>query len=385
MSSNTKILIVDDEVMIRRVLVRILGDLADEVVCVEDGRQALQVLDRQQFDVVLSDVSMPNVSGIELLTAIREHDPELPVIVFTGRPTLESAISAVNLRATAYLQKPLEAVTLQEEVNKALHLGRLARVRREASTLGESTATTGARSDDLAERLQSALQGLFMAYQPIVDWSQRRVYGYEAVVCTGEQGAPAPGMLIDAGERPDRVEDFGRTIRSVVGQPVVEHAFQGALFVSLHPRDLLDPDLYADDVPLAGLASQVVFEITERANLDGIADLESRVTKLRELGYRIAVDDIGAGYSGLNSFAFLRPELVKLDLSLVRNVDKEPLKQRLVRMLCDLSRELGIKAVAEGVDTAEERNTLHELGCELLQGQLFSRPGPPFPQPAFAD
>jgi EAL domain-containing protein (putative c-di-GMP-specific phosphodiesterase class I) len=111
--------------------------------------------------------------------------------------------------------------------------------------------------------------------------------------------------------------------------------------------------------------------------------VRERIARLRQLGFRIAIDDIGAGYSGLNSFAMIQPDVVKLDITLVRGVDEDPVKRKLVRVLGDLCQDLGILVVAEGVETPSERDTLVSLGCDLLQGYLFARPGAPFPEPTF--
>jgi EAL domain-containing protein (putative c-di-GMP-specific phosphodiesterase class I) len=127
------------------------------------------------------------------------------------------------------------------------------------------------------------------------------------------------------------------------------------------------------------MAPQVVLEITERASLHHIRDVQSRIARLREMGFRIAVDDLGAGYAGLTSFAQLEPEVVKLDMSLVRNVHAQPTKQTLVRTMISMCHELGMKVVAEGIETPEERDAILEAGCDLMQGYLFARPGPAFP------
>jgi EAL domain-containing protein (putative c-di-GMP-specific phosphodiesterase class I) len=135
--------------------------------------------------------------------------------------------------------------------------------------------------------------------------------------------------------------------------------------------------------PLSGIASRVVLEITERASVSEIKDLSTRIQRLRDLGFRIAVDDLGAGYAGLTSFAQLRPDIVKIDMSLIRDVDKEPTKERLVRSLSDLCREMKILAVCEGVETVSELETLLRVGCDFFQGYHFARPGKPFPTVKF--
>jgi EAL domain-containing protein (putative c-di-GMP-specific phosphodiesterase class I) len=153
------------------------------------------------------------------------------------------------------------------------------------------------------------------------------------------------------------------------------------IFVNLHVLDLVDEDLYDPATPLAAFAGRVYFEITERAALEKVHDVRERVARLRALGYRIAVDDLGEGYSGLTSFAQLEPEAVKLDMSLIRGVDIVPMKKKLVRAMATLCRELDARLIAEGVETEAERDTLIELGGDLLQGYLFAKPDFPFPIP----
>jgi EAL domain-containing protein (putative c-di-GMP-specific phosphodiesterase class I) len=97
--------------------------------------------------------------------------------------------------------------------------------------------------------------------------------------------------------------------------------------------------------------------------------------RLRNLGFRIAVDDLGAGYAGLSSFSQLEPDFVKLDMSLVRGIDASSSKSSLVRSMVHVcTQELGMRVVCEGVETKAERDTLEGLGADLLQGYLFGKP-----------
>jgi len=146
------------------------------------------------------------------------------------------------------------------------------------------------------------------------------------------------------------------------------------VFVNIHSLDLADASLLSSDGPLSRCARRVVIEVTERASLEAVPDARARIRTLREMGFRIAVDDLGAGYAGLSSFVALEPEIVKLDIGLVRGADAEPVKQKLIASICGLCRDLGILVVAEGVETASEREILVRLGCDLLQGYLIGRP-----------
>ncbi|HMC94217.1 MAG TPA: EAL domain-containing protein, partial [Polyangia bacterium] len=117
----------------------------------------------------------------------------------------------------------------------------------------------------------------------------------------------------------------------------------------------------------------------ERAALDQIRGSRTRVERLRAIGYRIAVDDLGAGYTGLSSFAALEPDVVKADMSLVRGIESSAVKRKVVSAIAALSVDLGIKLVAEGIETPAERDCIVSLGADALQGYLFARPNRGFP------
>jgi EAL domain-containing protein (putative c-di-GMP-specific phosphodiesterase class I) len=228
--------------------------------------------------------------------------------------------------------------------------------------------------------LDRALESLWMAYQPIVHASTGSLFGYEALLRSDDPELSSPGAFLDAAEKLGRLHDVGRAVRRKSLEPMHGAPLDALLFINLHPYELNDPTLTSPSAALIAMAPRVVLEITERASLEAIDDLPSRVDRLRELGFRLAIDDLGAGYSGLTSFARLEPEFVKLDLSLVRDVHKNPIKRKLVRSMTVLCKDMGIAVVAEGIEVVEERDTIVELGCDLLQGYLFAKPGKAFPQ-----
>jgi len=304
------------------------------------------------------------------------------VVLVTGNPTLETAIAAIEFGALRYLPKPVELARLRSVVADAVRLHRLARAKRAALEIVDREKKATGDGSELAASFERTLATLWMAYQPIVSWSRREVYGYEALLRSRETSLPHPGAILDAAERLVRLNDLGRTIRARAAQPPAQMPDGVMLFVNLHTQDLLDDDLFDPDRPLALIASRVVLEITERASLHQVRDVASRIARLREMGFRLAVDDLGAGYAGLTSFAQLEPEVVKLDMALVRGVHLQPTKLTLVRTMISMCRELGMLVVAEGIETPEERDAIVEAGCDLLQGYLFAKPGPAFPPAA---
>jgi EAL domain-containing protein (putative c-di-GMP-specific phosphodiesterase class I) len=146
------------------------------------------------------------------------------------------------------------------------------------------------------------------------------------------------------------------------------------MLVNLHATDLFDDALLDDRNPLLPFASRVVFEVTEQASVRCADELPERVRALRALGFRLAVDDLGAGYSALSVLAELEPEIVKVDMSIIRGVDRSLTKQRVIRSVLHLALDIGSTVICEGVETVRERDTLAALGCDWLQGYLFARP-----------
>jgi EAL domain-containing protein (putative c-di-GMP-specific phosphodiesterase class I) len=189
----------------------------------------------------------------------------------------------------------------------------------------------------------------------------------------------SPVDLFAAADRLGRLKELGRIVRNRVAATAAGGPNAGQLFVNVHASDLDDDSLTDPSSPLSAVAGRVVLEITERVPIERIRDIGSRVAQLRALGYRIAVDDLGAGYAGLTTFAQLEPEVVKVDMSLIRGLDQSPTKKKLLRSIVGLCRDLGIQMIAEGIETEAERDALIGLGGDLCQGFLFARPNRPFP------
>jgi len=379
-STKTKsVLVVDDDATLARSLHRVLSTAGYEVVLAGDVAAAREAIRHQAFDVVLSDIQMPGPSGVDLLRSVRAHDLDVPVMLMTGNPTIETAMEAVQLGALQYLQKPTPNDVLLAAVERACRLHALARMKRDAlQLLGEDPAQAGDRAG-LQASFARALESMWIAFQPIVDEGKRQVFGFEALMRSHERSLPHPGAILNAGERLGRLPEIGRRVRKLSAEAFGRAPEGATLFVNLHTRDLLDDALYEPKAALASMAQRVVFEITERSAIDDVKDVHARIAELRRLGFRIAIDDLGAGYAGLSSFAVLEPEVVKLDMSLIRNLHQSSVRRKLVRSMTALCKEMRIQVVAEGVETIEERDAVRGLGCDLSQGYLFARPGPPFP------
>jgi EAL domain-containing protein (putative c-di-GMP-specific phosphodiesterase class I) len=379
--SPIRVLLVDDDEVVARSLGRLLEAAGYAVAAAQDGLEAMKAMETGPFDVVVSDILMPKMDGLTLLRSIRGRDLDIPVVFLTGRPTIETAVEAVERGAFRYLVKPVETAELIRVIELADRMHRLALVRREAAS-----ETGGGLIGDLAgldARYASGVEKMWIAMQPVVSWRSKGVYAYESLLRTDEPTLRNPIDFIDAADRLGRTTELGRTIRQRIAQQIPEAPADAKVFVNLHPADLVDAELGSEHGALAPFASRVVLEVTERAALEKVKGLAEGVRRLRALGYRLALDDLGAGYAGLSSFALLEPEVVKIDMSLVRDIHRSVLKQKLFRSFATLCREFETAVIAEGVETAEERDCLSSLGGDLYQGYLFARPDRGFPSPVY--
>jgi EAL domain-containing protein (putative c-di-GMP-specific phosphodiesterase class I) len=371
---SERILVVDDELGLRDAYVRILTAGGFSVDSCESAEGVLERLRAgQRYLVIVTDLMLGGMDGIDLLRAVRQFDAEVPVIILTGRPSLRSTIAAVEHQSFRYLLKPVTPQVLGETVRAAAAMYRLATLKRRALEICQNG---GLHTDagPLGESFDSALSQLFIAYQPIVPLSGPAI-GFEALVRTSEAAFRSPDQLFAAAEQLGRVQELGRMIRLRVSADIAGAPDGALLFVNLHASDLGDAELYSPEAALSRHAKRVVLEITERKSLEGILDVKRRLADLRALGYQIAIDDLGAGYAGLSCFAALEPDIVKLDMSLIRGIDSSPRKRALVEsMLRVCQTDLGIQVVCEGVETQAEHDTLAKLGASLLQGYLFARP-----------
>jgi EAL domain-containing protein (putative c-di-GMP-specific phosphodiesterase class I) len=369
------LLVVDDDDAVLKMTRRALERRGYRVVACSSGEEALRQLGQGSFDCMVSDVQMPGINGLRLLRAVRDRDLDIPVILMTGSPEVASAAAAVEYGAYQYLIKPVGNQRLTRVVARAVNTGRMARLKREfAEQCGSGVFLIGDTAC-VDAALERALASVWLAFQPIVSATDERIIAQEALLRSDEPSLPHPGAVLEAATRAHRLYDVGRLVRDEVAATIAAAPPAWQFFVNLHPEDLRDPALYLENAPLSRVAPQVVLEITERVSLESMPDVQGQIAKLRKLGFRIALDDLGAGYAGLTSFVRLEPEFVKLDMSLIRDVHQSDAKQKIIGSLVSLCHDMGKQIIAEGVEQRAERDALAGLGCDLLQGYFFAKPG----------
>ena len=235
-----------------------------------------------------------------------------------------------------------------------------------------------ARRRELRRILQS--RDILIRYQPIVRLGDGSVFGYEALSC-GPEGDlfQNPEMMFSFAEKTDQIVDLERLCRteSVRGSVRLPRGHKLFLNCSAHgigDVEGLSTQLVAHAQAVGLAPSDVVLEITERVAVTAWNDFRKRIDDLREMGFGVAIDDMGAGYSSLHSVAEVQPDFLKFDIALVRDIHLSPIKRGLLESLVLLAERIEAQVIAEGVEKEEEFETLREMNVPFGQGFLFSPP-----------
>ena len=257
----------------------------------------------------------------------------------------------------------------------------------------EESFADGLREDERQDQRQSlhlarvVRLGLVRSvYQPIVDIVDRRVIGFEALTRVGSRQFENVETLFKAAEANDTLWSLERLCRRKALEGSPRLAPEQLLFLNIEPSSAHDPELMGVEF-LGGLAAaglspqQIVLELTEHSAIRDFAALRRTLSQFRDLGFRLAMDDVGSGYAGLKAIAEISPDFIKADMHLVRGLHASSIKRELIDTMQRFSQSTGISLVAEGVESSEELTALLGVGVRCAQGYLFARPGAPAPLP----
>ncbi|HEY6610272.1 MAG TPA: EAL domain-containing protein [Pseudomonas sp.] len=217
---------------------------------------------------------------------------------------------------------------------------------------------------------------LSMAFQPIIDLPRRQIFAHEALV-RGTDGSSAGSLLAQLDDENRYHFDQQCRIKAVEWGAAL--ALPALLSINFMPNAVYQAETCIRatleaarryDFPL----ERIIFEVTEQEQVLDLDHLIGILRAYRKQGFRTAIDDFGAGYAGLNLLADFQPDLIKLDMELVRGIDQDSVRQVLVDGVLGICRRLGIRVIAEGIETPGELEALRGMGVELFQGYLFAKP-----------
>lgn len=214
------------------------------------------------------------------------------------------------------------------------------------------------------------------AYQPIVDVTTRAIWGHEALV-RGPGGESAGSVLSQVNEHNRYRFDQACRVKAIKG--AAQLGLAGRLSINFLPNAIYRPEICIRTTLAAARThafpiERIVFEATEGEAVDDGVRLAEILREYKRTGFITAIDDFGAGYAGLNLLADFQPDLIKLDMALVRGVESSRPRQAIARGILRICEELRIEVLAEGIETPSERDFFVGEGVTLMQGYLFARP-----------
>ncbi|GAV22400.1 GGDEF domain-containing protein [Carboxydothermus pertinax] len=310
-----------------------------------------------------------------------EHG-ELQKIAITSRIGIKERIKQEYLKITGrepdihvgYAVLGLKAKNVESQLYTAL---------REAQGLakGSISLETAMLLSEFREILDRAR--LEIVYQPIVSLRTGGILGWEALTRgPRESYFRSPDILFTFAENVGLLYPLERVCRRLALENLGRLGPDQKLFLNIHPRTISDPNFVRGEtmrlIEEMGLKpSSIVFEITERHSINDFPNFNKTLEHYRSQGYLVAVDDVGSGFSSLESIAEIRPDFIKIDKSLIRDINLNPIKRSLLETFITFAEKIGCAIIAEGIETWEEITTLANIGAHYGQGYFLGRPGFP--------
>ncbi len=374
------ILIVDDNESNVALMAALLRDQGMQLISTEtDARRVPRRLVEEDPDLVLLDLHMPYADGLTLLRQIQRYaaGSYLPVLVLTADTTIAARDRALAEGAQDYLTKPVDAM------EATLRIANLLETRRLIGTLRDSGEPSpnerGRHWIDRAERRERTYtvlreRSIMPVFRPVVDVDSLQIVGHEGLSRFPDAGALAPQQwFADAFEL-----GLGPELEWLAAMNALSHLDElppgTFLAINMSPATIL----YAVERELCPphACSRVVIELTEHVPIEDYSVLQRALAKMRSLGARLAADDLGSGYAGFRHLVSLRPDIIKLDKSLVHGIHESTGQRALASALVAFAGDVGAQVIAEGVEEQAELDMLRHLGVPWAQGFFLGRPEP---------
>ena len=383
-ATNTiTVLIADDEPALRGALAELLAHESGVVLIgtAGDADEAIKLADDARPDVALVDVKMPAGGGPRAAREIVRVSPATRVIAlsaFEDRPTV---LEMLRAGAVGYLVKGTGAEEIVGSIERVMNGGASLSAEVMGGVVQELTSQL--RREEIAEEQEDARRGeierfvagdgLSMVFQPVVDLRTNEVAGVEALARFRSLPLRPPNEWFAEAVRLElgvqlELASVRQALRALEDLP--DHAY---LSINCSHHAAVSPQLAS---LLEMDAARVVLEITEHEAVEDYDALISGLEGLRQQGVRVAIDDAGAGFASLRHTLQIAPDIVKLDISLTRDIDSDHARQALASALVSFADEMGITIVAEGIETPEELAELIRLGVPYGQGFYLAKPAP---------
>ena len=383
--AKIRVLVADDDDLVRDTLTAIINeDPAFDVVAVaSDADAAIAKVMKTQPDLALLDVRMPGGGGERAAQVIAETAPGVRLIALSAYEDEQTIRAMIAAGAHGYLTKGTDPEQMLDSLKRVVNGESVFTPSSSGSVMrgyARSNQQLEAQRRERKRREQRILQAcepghMRSVFQPIVDLRTGEVEMYEALTrFNPDYGMnPQEWFEVAADLGMCKVLEAAALARAA---EAIEAAGREEIVVSVNvsPETLLDSGM--TEYLLAFAPDRTVVELTEHARILNYSAVKAAADKLHKGGARFAIDDAGAGFASLRHILDLMPDLIKLDISLVRSIDTDTPRRALAVGLCAFAKEIGAKIVAEGIETREEFDTLSALGVDYGQGYFLARPAP---------
>lgn len=369
MEAKKLILIIDDEADFADLMRIFLENANFRVITALSPMEGLEKAGLKP-DMVLLDLNMPGVSGHEVCRRIKENKEtaDIPVIMLTSQDRTLDKVEALNLGAADYIGKnfPLEEI-----------LARIKAALREAAP--RKNPDDKPQRNRIIVELRNIIDEsrLHTLFQPIVEMRTRKAIGYEALT-RGPKGSAleSPLDLFALANEENMFLELDKLCLTLAASRANFIAPGQILFLNTDPSAVsADYFKHLDFLKWSSLKpAQLCIEITERTCIKNFAKLSAELNYFKPLGVKVAIDDAGEGYASLKAIAELKPDFIKIDMSIIRNIDSDEVKRSIAQSISGLAANINSRVIAEGIETEPEYLALLSLGVEYGQGYLFARP-----------
>lgn len=226
-------------------------------------------------------------------------------------------------------------------------------------------------------------ESIITYFQPIVKTDSLDIFAYECLSrgLKKDSSIMPPNLMFESARKTEMIFNLDRQCRLSALKNAKKHNINKKIFINFAPTSIYNPVFCLRDTVRAAEDlnfdfSQIVFEVVESERVENIAHLKNIIDFYIKKGFEVALDDVGSGYSSLNLLAEIKPNVIKIDMNLIRNIDKDPAKKAIVNSLVFLSKELNSVTLAEGVESKTEYEIIKNMNIDLAQGYFFAKPSP---------
>ena len=369
-----RILIVDDDRAVTNMLTMLLEMRGYEVTIAPTAKEALSQVS-SATDLILLDLILPDEEGFTLCRKFKENKEtsHIPIIMLTAKVMANDLIEGLYLGADDYITKPFDYEELVARIEVVMRRGSLLHKQGNLMIQGQEAIV-----EELRKIIDQKLVVSF--YQPIFLINPIRLLGFEALTRPATKSMLSnPELLFKAALQFGFYQDLEMLAWEKAAQYVSSHLTNEQLFLNCNPYFVEGPK-FLNVKPMFEKNNirieNIVLEITERSAISDFKSFYEHLHRYREYGFKFAIDDVGGGYASIEAIVETKPEVVKIDRHIIRDLEIDPYKRSIVKFIVAFCKENKILSIAEGIETKRDLIAVKALGVDAAQGYYLFNPSP---------